>query len=80
MDPGTSVTALPTRQLGRQLGVQIFHPLKFDFSSQTKLEVLSMTGRRERGGGMGLLEGGQQKLVAKEKNLLGWKKSNYAGV
>ena len=29
---------------------------------------------------MGLLEGGQQKLVAKEKNLLGWKKSNYAGV
>ena len=38
-----------------------------------------MVGRRERGGGLGSPEGGPAK-VAKERILLGWKKSNYTRV
>ena len=38
-----------------------------------------MVGRRERGGGLGSPKGGPTK-VAKERILLGWKKSNYARV
>jgi hypothetical protein len=50
--------------------VQFFHPPKLDFLKLTVLEVLSMAGRRERGGGVGSPEGGPAKVGCKGKNFI----------